>query len=227
MPGIFSRLGGGKKLTLAQQHELLLAAIDMHRNGLTPPAVEIALTERGANQEEARRISDEARVKAEAQLLRDVRLPESAYSTANYYFVLGVTPRATTEQIQRAYRRKAKDVHPDQHNTEFSTDVWEKLMTLMGDARQVLTDPDARRTYDLVWLERSHRVAELNRAAGELRGDWETRYRWEIAEMSELEDTISQLLEEIANPPEDASREVLAAALERAIEFYESELLEI
>jgi curved DNA-binding protein CbpA len=140
---------------------------------------------------------------------------------------LGVTPRATTEQIRRAYRRKAKEVHPDQHHADFSTEAWDKLMTLISDAERVLTDKDSRRAYDIIWVERSHEVARRNRAEGEHRGDWETRYRWEIAELSELEDTINQLLEEIASPPEGSDREVLGATLERAIEFYESELLEI
>jgi hypothetical protein len=31
MPGIFSRLSGGPKLTLQDRHRLLIAAIDLHR----------------------------------------------------------------------------------------------------------------------------------------------------------------------------------------------------
>jgi len=57
-------------------------------------------------------------------------------------------------------------------------------MALISDAQQVLTEPRTRRVYDVIWRERSRKVAIENRRRGELRGDWETRYRWEVAEMA-------------------------------------------
>ncbi|MFY9615843.1 MAG: J domain-containing protein [Candidatus Dormiibacterota bacterium] len=227
MPGIFSRLTGGKKLTLAERHQMLVDAMEMHRIGRTPPEVEEELHRRGAQIDEARHITGEALQRVEAELVRTVPMPASAQWPVNYYFILGVTPRATTEQIHRAYRRKAKEVHPDQHHADFTRESWSRLMALISDAQQVLSDPDTRRVYDVIWRERSRKVAVENRKRGDLRGDWETRYRWEVAEMAELEDSLEVLMEEIRVLQPGSDTSALGSSLERALEDYESELLEI
>jgi curved DNA-binding protein CbpA len=226
VPGLFSRLTGGKKLSLADRHQMLLDAMEMHRDGSTPPEVEEELKRRGASIEDARHVSEESLGRVEAELVRTVPMPASASWPVNYYFVLGVTPRATAEQIHRAYRRKAKMVHPDQHNADFTREAWTRLMTMLSDAQQVLGDPSTRRVYDVIWRDRSRRVAVENRRRGELRGDWETRYRWEVAEMAELEDSIAVLLNEVRSS-DQGSPGALADSIDRAVEDYESELLEI
>jgi curved DNA-binding protein CbpA len=206
---------------------MLVDAMELHRSGVTPPEIEEVLVKRGASIDEARVISGEALTRVEAELVRNVALPASARWPVNYYFVLGVTPRATDEQIHRAYRRKAKEVHPDQHNADFSREAWTRLMALISDAQQVLSDPEKRRVYDVVWRERSRKVAIENRRRGELRGDWETRYRWEVAEMAELEDSLGVLLDEVKAIGAETPPPALTDSLERAVEDYESELLEI
>ena len=206
---------------------MLVDAMELHRLGNTPRKVEAELQHRGASIEEARHITSEALQRVEAELVRTVPLPKSAHWEVNYYFILGVTPRANNEQIRRAYRSKAKEVHPDQHNADFTRESWSRLMSLISDAQQVLTNPETRRAYDVIWRERSRQVAVENRRRGELRGDWETRYRWEVAEMAELEDSFALLLEEIAAITPGAGSGALGDSLSRAIEDYESELLEI
>jgi DnaJ-class molecular chaperone len=60
----------------------------------------------------------------------------------NYYLILGVTPDATSEEIKSAYRRRAKEYHPDRFvegNQPF-LDVQE--------AFTVLGNPVHRRAYD-------------------------------------------------------------------------------
>ena len=229
MPGILSRFtGGGKKLSLADRHRMMVKAIEMHDGGATYQDVEAELVRQGASAADAKRISDEAQLKAETELIRRVPLPPSAQWPVNYYFVLGVTPRASTDQIHRAYRRKAKEVHPDRHDTEFTRDAWSRLMALISDAQQVLNDPITRRAYDAVWRERSRRVAAENRRVGELRGDWETRYRWELAELAEREDRMAAVLEQaVRGFPDGASAEAARQELETALEDYEGEILEI
>jgi curved DNA-binding protein CbpA len=227
MPGIFSRLTGGKKLTLSERHQMLVDAMEMHRAGSTPPDVETELQRRGASIDESRHIGGEALQRVEAELVRTVPMPASAHWPVNYYFILGVTPRATQEQIHRAYRRKAKEVHPDQHNADFSREAWSRLMSLISDAQHVLSNPDTRRVYDVIWRERSRKTAIENRKRGELRGDWETRYRWEVAEMAELEDSIAVLFEEVRSAAPGSDSAVLTESLDRTLEDYESELLEI
>src|SRR5437879_2270045 len=104
------------RLSTAQRHQMLQRAVQLHADGVRVNEVEKGLESMGAPADEARAICVEARRRFEEQLTRDVVLPASAYNGANYYIALGVTPRATTDQIRRAYRLKAKELHPDRHN---------------------------------------------------------------------------------------------------------------
>ena len=62
----------------------------------------------------------------------------------NYYEVLGVSRDASAEEIKRAYRRKARQLHPDVagpgHEEEFKE---------VATAYEVLSDADKRQMYDL------------------------------------------------------------------------------
>ena len=60
-----------------------------------------------------------------------------------HYDLLGVTPDATTEEIQRAYRLLALRHHPD-----VAPDADQAVMTTINGAWSVLSDPARRRTYD-------------------------------------------------------------------------------
>lgn len=63
----------------------------------------------------------------------------------DYYEVLGVDKTATDEDIKRAYRKKAKECHPDLHPDD-KTAV-ERFKEL-NEANEVLSDPDKRARYD-------------------------------------------------------------------------------
>jgi DnaJ-class molecular chaperone len=66
-------------------------------------------------------------------------------NVSNFYELLGVQPDASTEDIQKAYRKKAKQHHPDKNNgSEASTEMFKKL----GEAKDCLTDPHKRLAYD-------------------------------------------------------------------------------
>jgi hypothetical protein len=65
-------------------------------------------------------------------------------TTTDYYRLLGVRPDATTLLIKKAYRKLAKQYHPDVNT---SPDAAEKFREIT-EAYDTLTDPGRRRRYD-------------------------------------------------------------------------------
>ena len=60
----------------------------------------------------------------------------------NYYLVLGVNSTATLEEIKSAFRRRAKELHPDHSGSE--SEPFLEIQEAYG----VLSDPKRRRYYD-------------------------------------------------------------------------------
>lgn len=63
----------------------------------------------------------------------------------DFYNILGVSRNADTRQIKKAYRNKAKNLHPDKNKDD--PDAEEKFKDL-GAAYEVLSDDDKRAKYD-------------------------------------------------------------------------------
>lgn len=61
-----------------------------------------------------------------------------------YYDLLGVSPQAPTEEIERAYRERLKETHPDVSEAADAGDRTRRLI----EARDVLTDANERARYD-------------------------------------------------------------------------------
>lgn len=66
----------------------------------------------------------------------------------NYYELLGVDPKASTEEIHRAYLALAKKYHPD--TTSLPRAEAEKKMALLQEAYSELANPYQRETYDFL-----------------------------------------------------------------------------
>ncbi len=63
----------------------------------------------------------------------------------DYYEVLGLDKKATAEDIKRAYRKLAKESHPDLHPNDKTA---EARFREINEANEVLSDPQKRANYD-------------------------------------------------------------------------------
>ena len=63
----------------------------------------------------------------------------------DYYQVLGVDRNASPEDIKKAYRKLAKECHPDLHPNDKTA---EERFKELNEANEVLSDPDKRARYD-------------------------------------------------------------------------------
>src|SRR5258708_10038071 len=62
----------------------------------------------------------------------------------DFYVLLGVARDASHDDIKKAYRRLAKQYHPDQNSDDGAEDKFKEIAS----AYQVLSDPDTRARYD-------------------------------------------------------------------------------
>src|SRR3954471_10727574 len=64
----------------------------------------------------------------------------------DYYKTLGVAKGATAEEIKKAYRKLAREYHPDVNKKAGA----EKRFKEINEANEVLSDPEKRKRYDTV-----------------------------------------------------------------------------
>lgn len=65
-------------------------------------------------------------------------------STRDYYEVLGVARDASADEIKKAFRSRARDVHPDTSDHDNAEELFKEL----NEAYEVLSDPEKRASYD-------------------------------------------------------------------------------
>jgi len=67
-----------------------------------------------------------------------------AVSYKDYYEILGVSRTASQDEIRKAYRKKAKEFHPDVNKQAGSDEKYKEI----NEAYEVLKDPGKRKKYD-------------------------------------------------------------------------------
>jgi molecular chaperone DnaJ len=81
----------------------------------------------------------------------------------DFYDVLGVSRSASADEIKKAYRRKAKELHPDRNKDDPSA---ETAFKEINEAYEALKDPDRKAAYDRF----GHAAFEAGMAGGGPRG---------------------------------------------------------
>src|SRR3982751_4552454 len=66
-------------------------------------------------------------------------------SKRDYYDILGVTRKATSEEMKSAFRKKAKELHPDRNPGDLKA---EQSFKELNEAYDVLRDDQKRAAYD-------------------------------------------------------------------------------
>jgi len=73
----------------------------------------------------------------------------------DYYTTLGVSRTANAGEIKRAYRKAAKEWHPDRHPPEKRAEAEQKFAAV-SEANEVLSDPEKRKRYDALGADYRH-----------------------------------------------------------------------
>ena len=99
---------------------------------------------------------------------------------SDFYEILGVSVRASSEEIKRAYRERAGRLHPDKNSGQDAEERFRRVV----EAYKTLSDPDARRRYDRTLRASPPRWSTFGTAAKPVRGSdlrYELRLNFEQA----------------------------------------------
>jgi curved DNA-binding protein CbpA len=93
----------------------------------------------------------------------------------DYYALLGIPSNASTEEIKKAFRRKAFEWHPDRNKSEDA----KEMMQLLNEAILILKDQEARNRYDEEYqkFQESQWKSEINRDSRD--ADTKEDYKYE------------------------------------------------
>lgn len=95
----------------------------------------------------------------------------------DYYEILGLDPDATDAEVKQAYRRLAREAHPDRHPDDMAYRHYE--MSLINEAYHVLRNPRKRSAYDIEW-RRYYNIRGKMRRSGVEKADFDEQWKHKI-----------------------------------------------
>lgn len=106
----------------------------------------------------------------------------------DYYQILGVSKNASQKDIQKAYRKLARQYHPDVNPGDTAA---EEKFKEINEAKEVLSDPEKRKEYDELssyYQQYGHTPGAFG-ARGAARGDGQrVRYQYHTVNEEDLGD---------------------------------------
>ena len=130
----------------------------------------------------------------------------------DYYGILGVRPDASAEDIKRAYRRKARELHPDVNPDPEAQHRFKEVSA----AYEVLSDPKKRQVVDLGDVITEDTVARLRNMLNTTLVDHP---------LTEAAATVSELLEDAPSDLRDAMTRMATVLVESLVEHPEERLV--
>jgi len=76
----------------------------------------------------------------------------------NYYKILNVSIKATKEEIKKAYRKLAKQFHPDKNPDKEA----EEKFKIINEAHEILINDEKRKNYDFLLYQEQQRNIKIN-----------------------------------------------------------------
>ena len=108
--------------------------------------------------------------------------------TKDYYAILGVDKKATSDEIKKAYRKLAKQYHPDiAGNTKENVDKFKEI----SEAYEILSNEENRKKYDQLMDDIRSGRNPYGAAGGQSAGGWQT-YQGGGAGFGDWDDILSQ-----------------------------------
>lgn len=152
-------------------------------------------------------------------------------ATSDHYQTLNVSPSATQAEIKQAYRRLAKQFHPDSNRDIASHEMIARLNT----AYEVLGDPDNRRSYDHErqyhsQLEAAGFSVERERDRQQRTTAAQARYRSQQRAAYQQDVAIEQWMKQVYTPVDRLIQQILKPLKEQvddlAADPFDDELME-
>ncbi|XP_035672566.1 dnaJ homolog subfamily C member 7-like [Branchiostoma floridae] len=97
------------------------------------------------------KVCEQDRTHEHLQFLQEAKKALKRSTSRDYYQILGVERTASVDVIKKAYRKKAKECHPDKNvdSSEEEKAIQEKRFKEISEAYGVLSDAEEKRRYDL------------------------------------------------------------------------------